>query len=415
MSSRRKLLENFFSLAILQGFNFLLPLVTLPFLVRVLGPSNYGVIAFALSFAQFFIIITDYGFNLTATKEVSLSRDNPDKLKLIYNSVLITKVILMLVTFIIYFLLVTFVPRFSKDVDIFLLTFGMVIGNVFFSVWFFQGMEKMKFISILNIISKTIFTLGIFIFVDGPEDRYIVPLFQSGGFLVIGLLSMLIIRFKFKVKFRLVSFSDLKYQLKEGLEVFLSTLAISLYTVSNTFILGLFTNNTIVGYYAGAEKIVNAATSLISPISQTIYPHLNRLVQESRSKGLQFIKKVLYAVGGITGVLSIVLLIFAEQIVALVLGSKYEESVLVLRILSFLPLMIGLSNVFGVQTMLTFGYKRAFSFILILSSIVNILVAFILVPIYLHNGTAAGVMLTETIVTLLMAIYLKKKNIQIWR
>ncbi|MEK3992215.1 flippase [Robertmurraya sp. FSL R5-0851] len=415
MSSKKKLLENFFSLLFLQGFNFLLPLLTLPYLVRVLGPANYGVIAFALAFVQFFVIITDYGFNLTATRQISINRDNHSKLEEIYNSVLNSKLLIMVISFVGYFLIVTLVPRFSKDVELFLWAYGMVVGNVLFPVWFFQGMEKMKFISILNVISKLVFASGIFIFVQGKSDLILVPILQSIGFIVAGVIALFVIRLKFGVKYRLSSIESIRYQLKDGLDVFLSTVAISLYTISNTFILGLFTNNTIVGYYASAEKLINAATGLITPVSQTVYPHLNKLVIESKERALQFLKKMLYGISLVTGLVSIIIFFFSNHIVDIVLGPNYGESVVILKILAFLPLIIGLSNVFGVQTLLTFGFKKVFSRILIIASTLSVVLALILVPNFEVIGTAIGFVVTELFVTICMGCYLYNKKINLWR
>jgi polysaccharide transporter, PST family len=415
MSSKKKLLENFFSLLFLQGFNFLLPLLTLPYLVRVLGPANYGVIAFALAFVQFFVIVSDYGFNLTATRQISINRDNHSKLEEIYNSVLNSKLLIMAIAFVGYLLIVSLVPRFSKDVELFLWAYGMVVGNVLFPVWFFQGMEKMKFISILNVISKLVFASGIFIFVQGKSDLILVPILQSIGFIVAGVISLFVIRMKFGVKYRLSSIESIRYQLKDGLDVFLSTVAISLYTISNTFILGLFTNNTIVGYYASAEKLINAATGLIQPVSQTVYPHLNKLVIESKERATQFLKKMFYGISMVTGLVSIIIFFFANHIVDIVLGPNYGESVIILKILAFLPLIIGLSNVFGVQTLLTFGFKKEFSRILIIASTFSVILAIILVPNFEHIGTAIGFVITEMFVTICMGCYLYNKKINIWR
>lgn len=415
MTARKKLLENFFSLAFLQGANYILPLITLPYLVRVLGPSNYGIIAFALSLVQFFVIFTDYGFNLTATKQISINRQKNIDLSKIFNSVFNSKLVLLIVSFVVYLTLVFMIPRFKENVDIFLCTFGIVIGSVLFPMWFFQGIERMKFISFLNILSKVFFTITVFIFVKAPNDILLVPIFNSIGYVLSGIIALIIVKNNFKIKFSIVKMSELKEQLVDGWEVFLSTMAISLYTVCNTLILGLFTNNTIVGYYASAEKIINAGTGIITPISQTIYPHVNGLIVKSKEQGLTFIKKILYGMSGLTLIMAIVLLIFAEKIVNIVLGDLYSNSIIVVQILSFLPLIIGLSNIFGVQTMLSFGYKKAFSRILISGSVMNIVLAFILVPSFHHIGTAIGVLASEFLITIVMAGYLWKKRLLLRR
>ena len=411
---KKRLFENFLSLSVLQGANYILPLITLPYLVRVLGPEKFGLIAFAQSFIQYFNILTDYGFNLSATREISIHRDNKEKISEIFSSVMITKFGLMIISLLILSGLVFTIPKFRNDWLVYFFTFGIIFGNVLFPIWFFQGMERMKYITILNIVAKGIFTICIFIFIRKMEDYLYVPLINSIGFLVAGGLSLRIVSKNFGIKFILPSFKAIKHQLKEGWHIFISTVAISLYTTSNTFILGLFTNNTIVGYYAAAEKIVKAIQGLLSPISQTVYPHISKLASESKERALNFIRKLVKIVGGISFVISFSIFIFADFIVNLILGLQYQQSIIVLRILAFLPFVIGLSNIFGIQTMLTFNLKQAFSKILISAGLLNIVLALILAPLYQHIGISITVLTTEIFVTLSMFFYLKKKGIKIF-
>jgi len=409
---KRRLLSNFMSLSVLQGANYVLPLITLPYLVRVLGPEKYGLIAFAQAFIQYFNILTDYGFNLSATREISIHRDNAQKVSEIFSSVMIIKFCLFVLSFVIMSIIVFSFWKFRQDWPIYYLTFGMVVGQLLFPVWFFQGMEKMKYITFLNITSRLIFTFAIFVFIRQTSDYIYVPLLNLFGYLVAGALALRIVFRGFKVGFKVPSYSSLIHQLKEGWYIFISTMAISLYTVSNTFILGIFTNNTIVGYYSGAEKIIKAVQGVLSPISQTIYPHISKLASESKDQALRFIRKMTFLVGGGSFVLSLIVFIFADTIVRILLGSQYLESIAVLRILSFLPFIIGLSNIFGVQTMLAFDLKKGFSNILISASIINIILAFILVPIYKHIGISFAVIISETFVTSSMFLFLQNKGIK---
>ncbi len=411
--TRKRLTGNFFSLSVLQALNYILPLITLPYLVRVLGPEKYGLISFAQAFIGYFIILTDYGFGLSATREISINRENKEKVSEIFSSVMIIKIFLGVLSFVILGLVLLSVPKFGNEWLLYIFTFGTVLGNILFPVWFFQGMENMKWITILNVIARGIFTVLIFVFVHKESDYLNVAIINSLGLIIAGIISLIIVFKNFKVKFIFPKLESIKNQLKEGWHIFISNIAISLYTVSNTFILGLFTNNTIVGYYSGAEKIIKAVLGLLNPVSQTIFPYLSKLVSESKEKALIFLNKLLKLVGIVSFIASIFIFILAGPIVNIILGSKYQESILPLRILAFLPFIVVLSNIFGIQTMLTFNMKNSFLKILTLAAVISISLSLILIPLFKQVGVSISWLITEIFVTVSMFFTLKKKGINL--
>ena len=412
-STKKRLTENFLSLSALQAVNYLLPLITLPYLVRVLGPEKFGLVTFAQAFIMYFVILTDYGFNLSATREVSINREKKGRVAEIFSSVMVVKFLLGTLSLLFLILILIFIPKFRDDWLVYVFTSGIILGNILFPVWFFQGMERMKYITILNIVAKVIFTACIFIFIRKTEDYLYVPLINSMGFLVAGGLSLRIVSKNFGIKFILPSFEAIKHQLKEGWHIFISTAAISLYTISNTFILGLFTNNTIVGYYSAAEKIVRAVQGLLTPVSQTIYPHISKLALESKERALNFIRRLVKIVGGVSFIISLSIFIFANLIVNIILGPQYQQSIIVLRILSFLPFIIFLTNMFGAQLLLPFNIKKLFTLSIIIPSLLHIALLFPIAYFYKEIGVAILVISTETMILLfrINGIYLFHKDI----
>jgi PST family polysaccharide transporter len=412
---KKTLLGNFVSLSFLQGANYLLPLITLPYLVRVLGVEKFGLIAFAQAFIWYFIVLTDYGFNLSATREISIHRENRQKVSEIFCCVMLIKLALTVLSFVTLCAVVLNFSKFKSDWQIYFLTYGMVIGQALFPVWFFQGMEKMKYIAFLNITVKSIFIVPIFTLVRSPADYIYVPMVNSVSFLTVGVLSLWIVFRIFGVRFKWPTVVDIEHQFKDGWHIFISTFAANLYTVSNAFILGLFTNNTIVGYYSAAEKLIKAAQGLFVPILHSVYPFISKLANESHQKALHFIRKLIMLVSSGSFIVSLLTFIFAELIINIALGNQYQQSVTILRILAFLPFIIALSNILGIQTMLTFNLKKAFSRILICAGFLNVCLALILAPLYRHIGVSVAALTTETFVTICMYFYLKRKGINVLR
>ena len=409
--NKRRLLSNFMSLSVLQGANYVLPLITLPYLVRVLGPEKYGLIAFAQAFIQYFNILTDYGFNLSATREISIHRNNAQRVSEIFSSVMIIKLGLLVLSFVIMSILVFSFWKFRQDWLIYYLTFGMVVGQVLFPVWFFQGIERMKYITFLNITAKLIFTIAIFVFIRQASDYIYVPLLNLFGYLVAGALALWIVFRGFKVGFKVPSYSSLIHQLKEGSIMFVSTVAISLYTTSNVFLLGLFTNNVIVGFYSAAEKIVKALQGLWTPFSQAIYPIFSKLYYENRTKAQYILKEILLYAGLITLAISLTGCIFAPFIIKVFFGETFTPSVRIMQILVYVVFLIGINNVLGIQGLVAFGFAKEFTLTVIIASIIHLILLVIFIPVFNGIGVAIATIATETIIIFIELIFLKRRRI----
>ena len=408
---KRRFLSNFFSLSVLQGANYILPLITLPYLVRVLGPERYGLIAFAQAFIQYFSILTDYGFNLSATREVSIYRDDKEKVSEIFSSVMIIKFCLLILSFVIMTILVFSFGKFRQDWLIYYLTFGMVLGQVLFPVWFFQGMERMKYITYLNITAKLIFTVAIFVFIHQASDYIYVPFLNFMGSLVAGVLSLRIVFKDFDVNFKLPSTADIRHHLKEGSIMFVSTVAISFYTASNTFLLGLFTNNAVVGFYSAAEKIVKALQGLLTPFSQAIYPVFSKLYSEHKIKAQHALKKILLIAGVFALAISLAGYILSPIIIKLFFGEAFSPSINIMQILVFIVFAIGINNILGIQGLVAFGFTKEFTFSVSIASAIHIILLIIFIPLLEGVGVAIATVLTETIIIFIEVIFLKGRKI----
>lgn len=408
MSTLRK---NIVSLFVLQGANYLLPLVTIPYLVRVLGPENFGRIAFAQAFIQYFVVLTDYGFNLSATRGVAMVRDDPTKLSILFSAVMIIKATLMTFGFGVMLLIVWFVPDFRRDWSLYVWVYLMVVGNLLFPVWLFQGLERMRRITVFTILARTLMVVAIFALVHRQADYRLAAALQASGMVIAGLLALAVVPRLAQVRLRWPGFAAVRQVVVDGWHVFLSTAAISLYTSSNVFFLGLLTSPAVVGYFAAAEKLIKAVQGLISPVSQAVYPHVAALSHRSRDAALCFIGKLLRLQGAATLAFSLALFVLAAPLVHLLLGNRFEQSVHLVQWMAALPFVIGLSNVFGIQTMLNFDMKQTLSRVLVASGLINIALIIPLAHWLGAQGAAISVLLTEIIVTSLMALALARNGL----
>ena len=413
--NNQRILSNFFSLSILQFTNYLVPLITLPYLVRVLGPSRYGLVEFARAMTIYFVMLTDYGFTLSATREISVHRDDPKRISEIFSAIMVIRLLLLTLSFVLMGSLVLGIAKLRAEWPVYLFAFGTVVGQSLFPVWLFQGLERMKHMAILNIVARCLITVSIFIFIRQAEDYVYVPLVQSAGIIFLGVAGLVLALRVFRVRFAFPTVASLRHQITSAWHLFLSKIAITLYTTSNIVVLGLLTDPLYVGYYAAGDKIVRAVTDALHvPLSQAIFPHVGRLVSQSKVAALRFTGRVAKLVSVVTIALSAGLFVGAPYLTRIILGPGFDASVSVVRILSLLPFIVGLSNIFGTQIMVNFGLKKVLARILMVAGLLNLPIVILSVLLLKHTGVAIASLTTEIVVTTAMFAVLRKNGLNVF-
>ncbi len=400
MQKDNSLRDNMLSLFLLQGANYVLPLLTVPYLVRVLGPEKFGLIAFAQAFIQYFVLLTDYGFNLSATRLISINRHDVEKRSQIFWSTTWAKVGLMFISLLVMTVIVFSFRRFSAEWPLYYLTFMVVAGNVLFPVWYFQGMERMKFVSALNIFIKTISVAAIFVFVHHQRDYILVAAIQASGMIAGGLLSIYFVQKIGPLQFLMPKPDLVVSAIKEGWHIFISSVGISLYVSSTAFVLGLMAGNVAVGYFSAAQKLINAAQGLVSPVSQAVYPRISALAAHSKDDAIRMANSVLIWLGTGTFMGCCLLFGLAGHIVGVVLGNNFQPSVAVVRWMAFIPFVVVLSNIFGVQILFTFGYAKLVVNWQIPTALISLLSLFIMIRFFGVIGAAVNLFVTELFITI---------------
>ena len=392
----KNVFKNFFSLSILQAFNYLLPLLVLPYLIRTVGLNYFGVLMFSQSIINYFIIIVDYGFNLSATREISIHRNEKNKLIEIYTSVTGIKLILFAICSFFLSLLFLF-DEIRNYYYIYVSFYLMVLGQIFFPVWFFQGIEKMEFITLINVITKTLCMLLVFVLILDSNDFWIYPVLVSLGFILSGIFSIIILKIKFGIKFEKRRLNILSY-LKKGYPIFISTFYTSFFRLLPLNLLGFMYRPELVAIYALAEKIIRSLLMLQQPIVQSLFPRVSVLFKESKSQAINQIKKFIYFSVPLLLLVILLLNMFSHDLVILIGGVEMLESVFLFKLFTPLILIIFLANIFGSQIMLNIGLTYEFQRVLKKSALLSIFV--LPVTIYYLNciGAVFGVLLIEFLI-----------------
>jgi PST family polysaccharide transporter len=392
---RKTVLNNFASLSVLQAITYILPVLILPYLFRTIGPEKFGLIAFAQAFVQYFMILTDYGFSISATKEISLCQHDHAEVSKVFSSVMMVKIALALISLLLLGLIVYFIPKFRNDWLVYVLSFGMVIGNTLFPVWFFQGTEKMRYIADLNIAGGILTVFFILFTVRGPQDYLMVPLIASSVGMITGLLGQYIAFKHLGISFRFPGYTNLKEQLTAGWDIFVSIVAINAYTTTRIFAVGLLTNNTITGFYSIAEKLAGLCQTFpLSSFSQALFPRLSKIFHKSKARALEFMQRIQLITVTISFICLPLIFIFAHPIIRTIFGGDYPETVLSFRLLLVSVLFIS-SNAFRVQFLLVCGKTHIYSRIHVMMAMIGLPMIFLLIDAFSYMGAAMATILIE--------------------
>lgn len=391
---------NFISLALLQGINYLLPLLSFPFLFRTLGVERWGLVTFGYSLMQYFVMFTDFGFNLSATKYISEHRNNLSQINTYLNSAMIGRFILCGISFLILLGLLLCFDKFKIESTFYLLYFGIIIGNVMFPMWFFQGMENMKYITVFNIVAKSLSFIPFFIFIRTPENYIYVPVCYSVGYIIAGFISIYIIYFKMNMKWYITSTDQIKYALKDSSTFFLSRVSTSLFTTSNSFILGLVCGNTAVGYYSAAEKLYQAYNQLLLPFTGVLFPHI------AKSRNVTFFKRVFYRITTANLFCVILANILANFILQIVYGTTDPNIIVIFRILIFACFVTIPSMLLGYPFLAAMGHPLYTNWTVVLTSLLHITGLLFLYIFKILEPTTVAIMVVIS-ETLLISLRIK--------
>ena len=386
------LAQNFAYLSLLKIAGYIFPLITLPYLARVIGTDGFGKIAFASAIVSWVMTIADWGFNYTATRDVAKNRDDIEKVSSIFSNVLWARCILMFASLAVLLILIAIIPKFRNDALIILLTFLLIPGHIASPDWFFQAMEKMKYITILNLLAKLFFTISIFVIIKSPEDYIYHPVLTAGGYILSGVIAFYIILRQWKIKLYKPSLKQSFETIKKSTDVFLNNLMPNLYSNFSTILLGFFGGNVANGLLDAGSKFVGACQQLLQVIYRTFFPFLSRRID----KHDQFSKISV----GLSVAMSAILFGFAPLIIKVFFTPEFYDSIAVMRIVSISLIFLTLSSTYGTNYLIIVGREKQLRNITFISSIIGFALSFLLIYYFSYIGAALTITITRGILGL---------------
>ena len=405
----RQVAENFFSLSVLNALNVLLPLVTLPYILRVVGSANYGIYNYVYVVLQYVILFAAYGFYFSATKQISECRDDQTAVRRIYNAVTACKTLIAVVVTVALLAVSRFVFRDAAAPRMFLYGLGMVVGDILTPTWLFQGMEKMKFMTIVNASSKVLFTLLVFLVVRTEDDFVWLILLNSCGYLLAGFLSVWLARRQFHMRFARTTWAEVKGQLRDGFAVFGSTFGMNLYRNVNVIILKQFVPNEAVGLYSAAEKVIKGFQSLISPAAQALFPHLSyRFRGQSVQHNLTLLRRIVWPFAGVVLAGAVGVFAFAPLISDILCGPAFAACVPLIRIMTLVIFFGELNYLIGIVGLINMNRQRHFFCSVLATGLFCVLFLLLTVRNYGATAAAAAMSLSEMLLTALCLLGFRK-------
>lgn len=414
-SKNRTLLKNIASLGVVQIVNYIFPLITIPYVSRIIGPEGFGIINYITAFVSYFILLISYGFDFTATRKIAVDPDNLEIRSKIFSEVTCARVLLFMVSIVAFLICISMIPLLSENLMLSLMLFLNVVSALLTPQYVFQGLQKLPVLSFFTLIKGVVNTSLIFLFVSKNEDLLLYATIGVFSNFLISLISISYVIFVIKIKFRFYSIKHTLTILKEVRLVFFSSIVFSLYTTTNIIILGFFADTKTIGFYTTAVSFIIIVQSVVNiPLSSSLYPYIGRAFSEGQEHGIAKLRKIVPLVFYFTVAVCLGILVLAPFVVFFIYGKSFEGSVISVQILSFLPLISAMSSLMGIQTMLNLSMDNLFLKITSFAACFSLVLNLILGYYFSYIGTSISYLFTELLICFSFYFVLRNKGLNLF-
>jgi PST family polysaccharide transporter len=345
----------------------------------------------AISLINYFTALTDYSFRITATRDVAINKNNKRQLDLIYSNVITVRMLFCILSTIIILIIIFLYPPFREEIVVFLLTLPILFGYVLFPEWFFQGIEKMRYITYLNLGIKIFFTICIFVFIRDINDYWMYPMFNSLGYIGAGIVGQMMLTRKYKLRYYWIGKKRIKSVLKNNFPIFVNQFLPTLYNNTTSFLLGIMAPTYMLGIYDAIKKVVELFYTFANIIAKVFFPFLNR-VKNAFNK----YKKIMLIIGVILALIPIL----SYKLIFWYLDINNSYALPCLILLSISVFFIILYDIFGLNFFIVNNQDKIVMRNTIYASVIGFILAFPLIHYWGIIGAALNLVISRGIMGL---------------
>lgn len=398
---------NFLMNLILTGSNFLFPLLTFPYVSRILEPEGTGKVAFATSFITYFIMLSSFGVTSYGVRAIAQVRDNKDELSKVTQEILFINLIMMSAAYVIFFVSLAFFDKLGQEKELLNITSLLIVFTILGIEWFYKGIEQYQYITIRTILFRLAALVATFIFVNSKSDYIIFALISMVAVVGSGILNM--INARRYIYFKRYSEYEFRKHLKPMFLLFLTSFSIAVYTNTDATMLGFLKTDADVGYYNAAVRVKAILLSVVTSLGIVLLPRLSYYIQHNMmnefnlalNKSVNFIMLMALPIATFFA-------LFAKETILILAGNAYMEAVLPLQIIMFTIIFIGITNILGIQILLPLKRDGALLVSVLGGAIINIGLNLFFIPKLGATGAAISTTLAELVVLILQCVFVKE-------
>lgn len=398
---------NFIMNTILKMSSFLFPLITFPYVSRILGAAGNGKVAFALNFISYFTMIAQLGIPTYGIRACAKVRDNKEELTKTVEELLIISSVMTVIAYILLAVCMFSIPKLAIDQSLIWIMSSSIILTSMGMEWFYQGIEQYGYITYRNLLFKAISLVLMFVFVHEPQDYVIYGAISVIGTVGSNVLNILRIRKYIYLKW--MKGLNIYSHIKPILVFFIFSVATTIYTSLDTVMLGFMSTDVQVGYYDAATKIKRLLLSLVTALGTVLLPRASYYIEHHMHKEFKsIIQKSLVFTFLIAMPLMIYFMVEAKDCILFLAGDGFLNSVSSMVIIMPTILFIGLSNLTGMQILIPLNLEKYTVYSTIFGAVVDLIINAAAIPAYGSAGAAFGTLIAEGIVLIVQIYYLKK-------